>query len=632
MSTGIFSIGNSALSAAYTALRTAGNNVANANTPGYSRETVILSPRVGTSISGNYVGQGVEVADVRRVYSDFLTQQAHMAQAASSGADARSEQLSQVSNMFASTTTGIGVSLDSFFASVQSLTQQPADAATRQAVLSSGQQLAARFTDVGNQLQQTRAGVDQQLQLEMGSVNRLADQIAQLNDKIALAQGSGVAPNDLLDQRDAAIRQMNQSIHVSVVVQSDGSANLFLGNGQPLVVGNTSSHLGMAADPFNPSDVRIGVKSGSNLIALDPKTVGGGKIGGLLTFRSVDLPHLENELGRLAVAVTDQFNTQHKLGNDRNGQPGTDFFTPLAPTAFGASTNGAAATISASFVDTTQLQASDYRIDYATAGGGIYTLTRLSDGTKWTSATPTFTQDGLSITLANTPPANGDKFLIQPVRNAALQVDVALSLPSQIAASNPVQATIPLTNIGSISVNDLSVVGPVRNPNLAQPVLITFTNPTTYTYSINGGAASAAQSFTSGQPIQIDGWSLTLLGVPTANDAVAIGPSIGAIADNRNALKLSQLTNVPAIDGAALSSAFSAIVARVGGDTQGANVNSQAQQSILTDALNAESSVSGVNLDEEASKLMQYQQQYQAAAKLIATADTIFQSILNLRQ
>ena len=187
MSNGLFSIGTSALNAAYTALRTASNNVANVNTPGYTRQITVLQPEVGTYIGGNYLGQGVSVADVRRVYNDFLTQQAHQAQAQASGASARHEQLAQVANLFADPTTGIGTAIDSFFRAVQDLTQRPADPAARQALLSAANLMTGRFNDVGDQLQAMRNGTDRQLRLEIDSVNLATREIANLNNHIALA-------------------------------------------------------------------------------------------------------------------------------------------------------------------------------------------------------------------------------------------------------------------------------------------------------------------------------------------------------------------------------------------------------------------------------------------------------------
>ncbi len=631
MSTGIFSIGTSALTAAYTALRTAGNNVANANTPGYTRQVVVLSPQVGTFLGGNFLGQGVAVADVRRVYDDFLTQQAHQAQAAASQSEMRHLRLAQVANLFADPTTGVGAAVDHFFRQVQDLTQRPADPAARQALLSAARLMASRFNDVGDRLQEFRSSTTQQLRLEIDAVNRLAREVAQLNDKIALARGAGRMPNDLLDRRDVAIRRLNESVRVSVVLQDDGAANLFLGNGQPLVVGNRPTDMGMDVDPIDPQAVRVGIRAGASIIALSPGQVGGGRIAGHLQFLADDLPQVENELGRLAATLAGQVNTQHRLGDDRNGQPGGDFFVPPAPRAFGASTNGnPATTIAVAWQDTAQLVASDYRVDYSSAGGGTYTLTRLADGQTWTSATPTFSQDGLTITLANTPPASGDVFLVQPLRAAARDLKVAITQPAAIAAAVPVRAAVPAANIGSVTVEDLAVAGPARHPDLTLPVALTFTSATTFTYSVNGGPASPPQAYVPGDPIAINGWRLTLRGTPAAGDVIDVAANVGGVGDNRNAIRLAQLQDLALADGTRLGAAFAAVVARVGGETQSADLYAQSQRAILDDALMAESSVAGVNLDEEAARLIQYQQQYQAAAKVIAAGRAIFEEILSI--
>lgn len=624
---GIFSIGISALNAAYAALRTTGNNIANANTPGYTRQITVLTPQVGTMLGGSYVGQGVAVDDIRRVYNDFVSQAAHQAQAQSSQADARYMQLVQVANLFADPDSGVGAAVDQFFRAVQDLTQRPADPAARQALLSSANLMTTRFRDVGDTLQSYRNGTDQQIRLQVDAVNRALREIAELNDRIALAQGSGSQPNDLLDRRDLAIRTLNESIRVTTVRQDDGSLNVFLGSGQPLVVGNRAYQMATDVDPIDPQNIRIGVRDGATFVPVDAVGAGGGRIAGLLQFRNEDLPRIENELGRLATVLAAQFNAQHRLGDDRNGQPGGDFFRPPVPYAFGAGTNGnPATTIDVAFTDTAQLQPSDYRLQYS---GGTYTLTRLADGAQWTSATPSFAQDGLSITLANTPPADGDIFMIQPLRGASRSLATAITQPNAIAAANPVNASLPASNTGSLSVADLAVVGPARNPALTSAVTITFTAPDTYTIS-DGTTTLTGQTFTAGEPITFNGWSLTLLGTPAAGDTVAVGPNTGGVGDNRNALRLAQLQNAALVDGSTLGSVFASIVARVGGDTQTAELYAAAQTSIYESALAAESSVSGVNLDEEASRLIQFQQQYQAAAKVIATAGAIFEEILSI--
>lgn len=624
MSTGIFSIGNSALSAAYTALRTAGNNIANVNTPGYTRQTVVMSAQVGAFLGGSYLGQGVAVVDVRRTYNDFLTQQAHSAQATAADSSARYLQLTQVANLFADPTTGVGAAVDGFFRQLQDLSQRPADPAVRQSLLSVANLITQRFNDVGDRLQDFRTSTRTQLQQEVGTINRAAREIADLNDKIALARGAGRQPNDLLDRRDAAIRSLNESIRATPVQQDDGSTNLFLGNGQPLVVGNRPSQMGVSIDPFDPQNPRIGLVTAGGLIPIEADSAGGGRVGGLLTFLTRDLPQVENELGRVAITLANQINIQHRLGNDRNGQPGGDFFTPIVPTAFPATTNTGGGTVSAAFSDTTQLQPSDYRIDVE---AGTFRLTRLADGVSWTSATPSFTQDGVQVTLGGTP-AVGDVFVLQPSRAGGRDLKVAITQGTQIAAANPLQTTLPAGNIGSVVVDDIVVNGPTRNANLTVPATLTFGAANSYT--LTAGATTVTGTYTPGTPITLNGWSLTLRGTPAAGDSVSIGPNVGGIGDNRNVIRMTQLQNLALVDGGQLAGALAAVVARVGGETQSADIYAQAQNTVFNDALNAESASAGVNLDEEASRLIQYQQQYQAAAKVIAAGRTIFEEILSI--
>ncbi len=627
MSTGLFSIGTSALNAAYTALRTASNNVANVNTPGYTRQITVLQPELSNSIGGSFVGQGVAVADVRRVYNDFLTQQAHQAQAQASGATTRYGQMAQVANLFGDPTTGIGTTIDSFFRAMQDLTQRPADPAARQALLSAANLMVGRFNHVGDQLQEMRNGTDRQLRLEIDAVNRATSEIADLNNKIALAQGAGTTPNDLLDMRDVAIRRLNESIRVSAVDQNDGAVNLFLANGQPLVIGGTSNRMAFAANALDPQSVRVGIVNGSGVLALDPATVGGGRVGGLLLFREQDLTDIENQLGRLAAAIGETFNAQHRLGDDRNGVPGGDLFSAVSGNAFAALGNGnPATTISVAFSDTSQLRASDYRVDY---NAGQYTLTRLADGASWTQAGASFTQDGLTITLANTPPAEGDRFVVQPLRNAARNLTLTINDIARVAAAGPVLATVPAANTGAVRVDEILVQAPrTAEATLKRAATLTFTSPTAY--SISDGVSTVTGTYTAGQPIDFNGWRLTLQGAPATGDRIEVAANVGGIGDNRNALKLAQLGSTLMADGTSLASGFAGVVANLGGATRSAELFSSAQSNIFDSALAAESAFAGVNLDEEASRLMQYQQQYQAAAKIIAAARVVFEEILSI--
>jgi len=638
MTTGLLSIGSSALDAAYTALRTTGNNIANVNTPGYSREVTSFVPQIQTSNGSNYIGTGVAVADVSRVYSDFLSAQTNLAQAQASGADTMAQLTSQINSLFSNSSTGLGSAIDSFFTQVQTLATQPGSAATRQTVLSSAQQMASQFNDVQGQLQLMGQGADAQIGQQISTVNTTVAQIANLNSQISLASASGATPNSLLDQRNQDILTLNRSIGVSTTTQSDGSLNVFLANGQPLVVGTKTFALSMGQDPQNPGGIIVGTTAGGSIAALDPANTGGGAIGSLLQFRSQTLPSMENQIGRLAVTLSSQFNAIQAQGQDGNGATGaavSKFFSAPSINVVAASANSDAATVTASatYTDVTKLQASDYRL--TATGGGKYSVTRLSDNTTTNYSGLPISVDGMSLNFS-TPPAAGDVFSIQPVRLGATNIAVAISQGSQIAAASPIQASLGAANAGSLTLGNLALQPLPANPNaaLGTPVAITFTSASQFTSnsSVTLGttnyAAGQPVPYVAGQPIMANGWSLTLNGAPASGDVVNVAPGAVGSADNRNALLMGQLQTQPIVSGSTLDAAYSAVVADVGAVASTAQTDQTSKDAILTNATAAQSSVSGVNLDEEASKLMQFQQQYQAAAKLIQTATNVFDAIL----
>ncbi len=651
MSSGLFAIGSSALTATYTALQTTGNNIANANTPGYSRQLVAFAPQVSSGVAGTYIGSGVTVANVTRAYNALLTQQVDSAQAGASQTSTRASLLNQINNMFSSTSSGLGAAVDQFFSQVQTLTQQPSSLAVRQTMLSSAQQMSASFNDAYGQLAQMQQSANQQIAQEILKVNSTTTQIAKLNDQIAIATAAGGSPNDLLDQRDQAVQTLNQSIGVTTMKQTDGSVNVFLANGQPLVVGDQVSKMGMGTDPNNSQNIVVGTLDGTTVVPLSASNPGGGNIGALVQFSLQDIPNVENQIGRLATTLASQFNQQNKLGQDLNGNPGVNLFTPMSPTVIASNRNTGSAAITASFSDTSKLQASDYRLQAVPSGSGsglAYQLTRLSDGQQTTLNTLPATVDGITFQVGGGTPKAGDMFTIEPVRTGATSLNVAIAQPQQIAAASPIQTSIPASNTGSLSVaslavvgstnnvnlTDFSVAGSLPNANLADSVTLNFSGPGSYTITDSTTGTTypptGSYSYTSGQPITFNGWNLTLLGTPAAGDQVNVVPNLGGTGDNGNALALAQLQNRNLIDGGQLGSGYAAVVAQVGTMSANAQSDQQNQATILQDAVNAQTSVSGVNLDEEAAMLLQYQQQYQAAAKVISIASTLFDQILSV--
>jgi flagellar hook-associated protein 1 FlgK len=639
MTQGILSIGASALNAAYIALQTTGNNIANANTPGYSREIVSFMPQLSTSLGGMYLGTGVAVSSISRVYSDFLGQQTNLAQALASQADTAATMTGQINSMFSDSSTGIGSSIDNFFTQLQALSSDASSAATQQTTLSSAQQMASTFNGYYAQLQSLSQSTQQQIGEQIQTVNTTVSQIASLNSQIQLATASGQEPNSLLDQRDQDILTLNQSIGVATTTQSNGTVDIYLANGQPLLVGTQTYNLTMGHDPTNPQNLIVGTSNGNAIAALQPDNTGGGAIGALLQFQNQTIPGVENQIGQLAVTLSTEMNAVQTQGTDANGNAGTNFFSTPTIGVTAATTNSDlnSITLNASYTDVTQLQAANYQLSF---NGGNYAVVNESTGATvasgaYAAGTP-ITFDGVSLSLTNSAgqpatPANGDIFNISPVQAGAGNISVALSSGSQIASGSPLEASVPSSNQGSLAVSDLTLQ-PLTlsgtNPNLLQTVTLNFISPTQYTYT-SGGTTSAVQTYTAGQPIDVNGWSLTLTGTPAAGDSATVSASGSGSGDNRNAVQMTQLQGLGIVGGATLDQAYSNVVASVGTIASTAQTDQTSKDAILTNATTSESSVSGVNLDQEAANLMQYQQQYQAAAQMIQTSNAIYTTLLS---
>src|SRR5574340_1577562 len=437
MATSILSIGQSALAAAQAGLSTAGHNIANASTPGYSRQVVVQSTAQAQNFGYGFLGQGTQISTVQRVDSEFLGVQVQSAQTSKSGLDTYNTQIKQINNMLADPMAGLPQSLQDFFSGIQTMASNPSNVPARQTVLSSADTLAGRFHSLAGQLNEMSQGVNSQIQSSVSAIHSYAQQIAKLNDSIGNAQrATGQPANDLLDQRDQLILDLNKEIKATVVKQSDGSYNVFIGNGQPLVVGTkTSTLVGVASATDLSKTVVAYQSSNGNTISLSESSLVGGQLGGLLEFRSKTLEPAQNALGRVAIGLASSVNAQHRLGQDLNGNPGGDLFTLASPAVYANAANAGSATATASVSDAGALTTSDYRLAF---DGSNYTLTRLSDNTATTFAPGALPQtvDGITVDVSGAPAA-GDSFLVRPTANGASGIGVAISDPALLAAAQP---------------------------------------------------------------------------------------------------------------------------------------------------------------------------------------------------
>jgi flagellar hook-associated protein 1 len=542
MASGLIGIGITALNAAQAGLVTTQHNIANVNTPGFSRQQTVLSAEIAQYTGSGFFGNGVQVESVRRIVNQFLDNQVVAAQGSLSREEAYFGMVSQIDSLLGNSGTGLSSALQDFFNAVHEVANNPGSLVPRQTLIAYAQTLSSRFQGIANQLDTLRSGVDSQLSGSVSTVNNLARQLADLNNKIASLQGSGQPPNDLLDQRDELVRQLAEEIGVTAAPQSDGSYNVFIGQGQALVLGGQSFDLSLVSSREDPTRSVLAVRIGATAVEIPETTIGGGRIGGLLAFRSESLDTAQSLIGRIAIGLTDAFNTQHAMGFDLNSAAGGNFFAPIslkAPIANTGNTGSGVVGISLSGI--AGLTGSDYRLSY---DGANYVVTRLSDNANvYTGAAfPAVPIDGFNLSLASGTINAGDSFLIRPTFSGAGSVAVAISDPSLIAA-----ASTP-----------------------------------------------------------------------------------GGILDNGNALTLASLgsTNILSGGAASLETAYSQVVGQIAVLTQRADNNQQAESVVLNDAIAAQQSASGVNLDEEAANLIRYQQAFQAAGKAIQVASTLFDTIL----
>ncbi|MES2025006.1 MAG: flagellar hook-associated protein FlgK [Pseudomonadota bacterium] len=641
----LLSIAQSGLAAAQAGIATTGHNIANQATPGYSRQVVIQASLGGQNIGGGYIGNGTNVETVKRIYNDFLGAQIIGAQSSKSQLDTYYAQISKVNNMMADSDVGLTPVIADFFKGVADLVANPGSASSRQAMLSGAEALTARFQSMDAQFRGMRDGVNDAISGAVTDINAYAKQIAQLNDAIAKAQnGTGQPPNDLLDQRDLLVGELAKQSKVSVVKQ-DGSYNVFIGNGQPIVVGTSSYELTAVTSLTDPGRTEVGYVTNGKTVILPESALVGGNLGGLFEYRSKTLDTIQNSLGRIALGLAATFNAQHNLGQDQNGNLGGDFFSMAPPVVNASSKNTGNANISASISDVGALTTSDYRLTY---DGTNFNVTRLSDNASMYSNTafPTTAIDGVTFTPGTGTMAAGDEFVVRPTINGASGLSVLIKDVKEIAAATPIRTNAPTTNTGSGAISAGTINSSFTGATVAPAVTLTFDAATgtlsgfpagmPVTVTTNGVPttfpAGTPVTYTAGSSISFGGAEITMTGAPANGDTFTISGNSNGDGDNRNMLALGQLQTKNVLQGgtANYNTAYSQLVSLVGNKTRELETNSAAEGALLKQMQTAQQSESGVNLDEEATNLLRYQQAYQASGKVMQAVSDMFNVLISL--
>ncbi len=619
---GSLEIGSSALSSLRIALDVTSQNIANANTEGYSRQRVDLASVAPPDQSRLNPGDGVHVTSIQRLSDSFLADQSRTLSSDFQRLDAFHQLASRIDALVADDQASLTPALQSFFNSVEQLNTNPSSAPARTVVLGEARSLVDRFHGLDKQFSAINEAVNAHIQTDVNEINSLAKTIADLNSKIAAAGSNGTA-NELLDQRAGMLRKLAEHISIQTTEQN-GTVNVYTANGVSLVSGSRSDSLKVVRNTLDPQTLEVATDKGEISSQLR-----GGSLGGAMDFRREMLNPLRNELGRLATVLGASFNQQHRNGLDLNGQPGKDFFSLEATPASANPANTGTATVQYQIDDPSQLTGADYRITY---DGANYRIIRLSDLAEVSNGPLPTTVDGLKIDISAGAQA-GDEFLLRPTLGAARTIGLNLGHPAEIAVASPLRSSASAANAGTGSVSSPTIIDP-NNPALTKTVEIRFSSASDYSLvdtSATPETVLANGSLPADGVIEQNGWQVTISGTPQANSVFTVSANSGGYADNNNGQLLTRLQFDKTIEGnATLQEGYSQLVNMAGQMTRQARVGRDAQQALLNDVDQRAASVSAVNLDEEAVNLTRYQQAYQAAAQVINTSKNLFDTIIQV--
>ncbi|WP_238066717.1 MULTISPECIES: flagellar hook-associated protein FlgK [Pseudomonas] len=672
----LINIGMSGLGAAQSGMYTLGNNIANADVESYSRQQNVQKTKGGQQVGQVFIGSGTTLADVRRVYNAFLENQLRSTTSLSSDATSYLNQITPLDTALSSSDTGITAALKSFFSAMQDAAAKPTEDASRQLLLTSAQSLAKRFNTLSAQLNQQNSDINANMASIADKVNALTKSIADLNGQISKMTAVNGQPNDLLDQRDGAVRELSALIGADVVEQKNGNYDIYLKNGQALVLGNTTQTIGVQPSATDPTRMSLILNRGSTKMDITSTTTG-GELGGLIRYRKDTLDPALNELGRVALVVADAINSQLAQGIDKNGDFGATLFGDINSAAAisqrsVAKTGNSAGSgnLDVTIKDTGKLSTSDYQVTFTSATG--YSVRKLPEGTDMGSFditdTPPPVIDGFTLSLNGGGLSAGDSFKITPTRNAAAGIDTVLTDPKRLALASPLTATSGSGNKGTGVITQPTLTSEMDIYDVAQrsqlqaglkystPVKLVFgddtSSPQAYKMYDAKGTEIGSGTIVPGQENKlqlsvpmVDGsgnslggnftFEMSVSGAPKNGDSYTVALTGAGSADNRNALSVIDLQTKSTVEvgangkGISFTDAYAKLVSNVGGKAGQAQMDSDATTALHASAVESRNGLSGVSIDEETGNLVKFQQYYTASSQIIKAAQETFATLIN---
>ena len=645
MGVNLLNLGMNGLFTAQNQLATTSHNIANVNTEGYSRQRAIQETTAPIVSGGQFIGTGSRIQGVERVFNQFRYNELTFANSANSFATTTANQLGALDEQMSKVGKGLSQSLNDFYSSVNSLTDSPSDLGVRKLTLAKAATVTQNINSMYNTLESKVDSLNEDLSEAANKVTALGKEIAVLNRNIVATKTQVTSPNDMLDKRNQLLQELAKLTSVSTTETADGAMSVHIGDGQTLVAGVKSFSMEVA--PGSP-DLKQ-----QQLVMVSPNGVKqqikgdkmGGAIGALTTFRDGPLKDTINKLGVTAVGLAESFNKLQAQGLDMNEIRGQNFFQDInaGPSmerrVLADKGNGGNLVGEVEITDVAKLSGHDYEVNY---DGANYSVTNLSTGKSQTFAGMPIVVDGMTFKAKSGTANAGDKFILQPTRLAAGELKVELTDPEQIAASSVVEIRANKDNVstGKVSLVSVDNSADANFPKDGSPLSLEVyrDNAGVFQYQLKNSAGAnvgPAGTYTPpSQKISLAGMTFEIEGQPVgqgvnAPEKFEIEYAFGA-SNNNNAKAMAALQTAKVMnDGrSTIADTFENNVVEVGAAAATADVEAGAAKALHQQATTRVSNSSGVNIDEEASNLLRFQQAYSASARIVTTANEIFQTLL----
>lgn len=674
MAGGILGTGVSGLSAAQFGLDTTGHNIANVNTEGYSRQRVETESTVGNAFRSTFLGNGTQLSAITRSFNEFNYKEVLFNESQYNYNETRLTNASRLDNLLADPDTGITAAFEELYDGINGVVEEPTLISARNVVISQVENTVKRFNTLYEEVAVQHMGsINEEIYTSVAEINSITQEIALLNTKIQVesAVGSqGFAPNDLLDSREGLIKRLSQMTQVDTIELNDGTVNVTVGQGVTLVTGGYALPMSVVRNEYDTGVLEIGVSTKADSLSKSIVTdqISGGSVASLISVRDEMILPAIRELGKLAMVIADTFNRQQSLGRDLNGAEGENLFTDVndpqlvLTRTFGSSENPLETKFGVYIRNAKELTTDVYDMEYdgtdltiSDPNGNVIQTFDAVDIAAMNTGTQLIVADtGLALAIDTDNMTTGDRWKINPLQNGASKIDRVLDDPKFIAAADNYFEIDPVTNPNNVSLNmyeisditDVSYPSPNNVPPLPDPILQIVIDGTGSQYdiqdstgaSVNGGFQDIALD----KIISGPGFSMQFEGVLAGNEVFTITHADNTLipndnkrfgaGDNTNMMSMLNFQSLKTMDKGlnSFSEGYADLVTSVGVDTKSTQIARDSYQTLLSGSAERLAGIQGVNLDEEAASLIQYQQAYSAAARIITVARETFQTLISV--